>query len=215
MAIPKFEENVNIISQLPNYPGSEGGLTPAEFREKFDEAASLIKEYLNNVLTPELDSLVDVESLLNKVLDATLSMPDKAAQAKAVGDALEKLLPKTGGTVTGALTVPDPTQPGHAANMGYVTGYVDSKRMEFQVTITPEGWTGNGPYTQTVSLEGILESDNPHVGLVPNDSVDIALAQEEAWGLVSRGVTGNGSITFTCYEEKPGVALTIQIEVNR
>lgn len=215
MAIPKFEENVNIISQLPNYPGSEGGLTPAEFRAKFDEAASLIKEYLNNVLTPELDSLVDVEALLNKVLDATLSMPDKAAQAKAVGDALEKLLPKSGGTVTGALTVPDPTQPGHAANMGYVTGYVDSKRMEFQVTLTADGWTGAGPYTQTLPLEGILSTDRPHFGAVYDADLGMNLARKEGFALVDDLDTGDGTVTFTCFEEKPTVSIPIQMEVNR
>ena len=52
MAIPKFDKDIEIISKLPNYPGSEGGLTPEEFRKKFDEAARLIKEYLNDVLTP-------------------------------------------------------------------------------------------------------------------------------------------------------------------
>ena len=43
----------------------------------------------------------------------------------------------------------------------------------------------------------------------------VALAQEESWGYVSRGVTADGSITFTCYEDKPQVDIPLQIEVNR
>ena len=155
-----------------------------------------------------------------KAVDYIRNKPDAAIQkaqdtADAAKSTAEAALPKTGGTVTGALTVPDPTQPGHAANMGYVTGYVDSKRKEFQVTLTADGWTGAGPYTQTLPLEGILSTDRPHFGAVYDADLEMNLARKEGFALVDDLDTGDGTVTFTCFEEKPTVSIPIQMEVNR
>lgn len=215
MALPRFEEDVQIISKIPNYPGSEGGLTPEQFRAKFDEAAQLIKDYLNMTLLPEMDATVDVQALLNNILDTTLSKADKAAQAKAVGEALAKLLPKAGGTMTGALSVLAPTADSHAAPKVYVDDLVEGTYGNWTVSIPASGWTGDGPYSQTISVPGVMASDRPHICLVPADDVIIAETQEAAWSCVSRAVSGDGFITFTCYEDWPEVSLTVQIEVNR
>jgi hypothetical protein len=81
-------------------------------------------------------------------------------------------------------------------------------------TLKANGWSSSAPYTQTVAV-AVTKDDAPHVGLIPDDNTSNAVAQEEAWGCVSRGVTADGSIVFSCYEDKPGVDLQIQIEVNR
>ena len=71
MALTKLEENLNTIENLPDSPTLE----TAELKKKFDESSIKIKEYINEVLTNELDKL------FNKKLD------------------------KTGGTITGNLAV--------------------------------------------------------------------------------------------------------------
>lgn len=89
MAIPKFDSDVAIISKLGDYPRADDALSPDDFKAKFDAAAILIKDYINNVLIKNLDELVDVQALLDGILDTTLSKSDKAAAAKATGDALK------------------------------------------------------------------------------------------------------------------------------
>ena len=91
MAIPKFQVDMEIISKLGDYPGSDNGLTPASFRRQFDLAGIFLKEYINDILLPNLDQLVDVEALLNGILDATLTQADKAAPAKLVGDRINQI----------------------------------------------------------------------------------------------------------------------------
>lgn len=91
MAIPKFEADVEIISKLGDFPGKNDGLTNAGFKAKFDEGAVLFKKYINEVLAPELDKLVDVDALLADLLDDTLTKDDKAAPAKTVSDALKSI----------------------------------------------------------------------------------------------------------------------------
>lgn len=88
MAIEKLNADLEIISKLGDYPLADDGLEPDQFKAKFDAAGMLIKQYINDVLIPSLDELVDVDALLNGILDTTLTKEDKAANAKATGVAL-------------------------------------------------------------------------------------------------------------------------------
>lgn len=58
LVIPFFEEDVDVIQKLDDEPNDVGGLTSAELKAKFDEAAGLIKRYLNEVLVPQLSDTV-------------------------------------------------------------------------------------------------------------------------------------------------------------
>lgn len=88
-------------------------------------------------------------------------------------------------------------------------------RKTFSATISTN-WTGNAaPYTQTVSIAGVASTDMPHVTLVPSSNNDTAISQLEAYGNISRGVAVSGGIKFTCFEDKPEIALPIQVEIIR
>lgn len=90
MAFEKFLADVEILSKLPNVPGSIG-ITPEELKHKCDRAAVLIKDYINNVLYPEIGKSVDVDGAIRDSLDPTLTSEDSPAQAKAVGTAVRGL----------------------------------------------------------------------------------------------------------------------------
>ena len=94
----------------------------------------------------------------------------------------------------------------------YAKDYADGLHKIFAVTVPASGWSASAPYTQTIAVEGILATDTPHWGVVYSDD---ALAEKEAFSVVDDLDTAAGSVTFTCFEEKPGVDLTIQMEVNR
>ena len=145
---------------------------------------------------------------LNKIEDAL------EAHETELGDRLEK----AGGTMTGSIrmsgnAVQELKEPVSSADAA-TKGYVDGKRKTFTATVGT-GWTGSGPYTQTVAVSGILASDMPHVTPVYDADNTTAKAQREAWGCVSRGVAAAGGIQFTCFEDKPETAIPIQIEVMR
>lgn len=96
------------------------------------------------------------------------------------------------------------------------SGGGDSERFVRNAELTVDGWVGEeAPYTQTVNLSEITSNDTPHVCLIAADDNETATAQEEAWGLVRKGVTVGGSIVFICRDGKPEIPLTIQIEVIR
>jgi hypothetical protein len=145
--------------------------------------------------------------------DFIKNKPDAAIQkAQATADSAkataEAALARSGGEMTGALTVLEPEQDANPATKKYV----DAKHMSAEVLLAAAGWKGEGPYTQTIAVEGILATDRPHYGVVYSDSWE---TEKEAFSAVDELDTSDGSVTFTCFEDKPGVDLTIQMEVNR
>lgn len=56
MALTKLEENMDIIQQLDDEPNDVGGLTADQLKAQFDRAGNLVKAYINNTLTAELDA---------------------------------------------------------------------------------------------------------------------------------------------------------------
>lgn len=59
MAFTQLTNNLNIIQALDRFPNTNNGLTYAQLQAKFDEAAGLIKTYLNSTLLAELASTTD------------------------------------------------------------------------------------------------------------------------------------------------------------
>ena len=90
-----------------------------------------------------------------------------------------------------------------------------ASRAFYTATITTT-WTGSAaPYTQSVTVSGILSTDYPHITPVYSTTNSTAIAQKDAWAKVSKATTESGKITFTCFEGKPTTAIPIQIEVMR
>ncbi|MEA4928601.1 MAG: hypothetical protein VB104_07990 [Candidatus Limiplasma sp.] len=81
--------------------------------------------------------------------------------------------------------------------------------------LAADGWTGSGPYTQEVSAAGLLADDVPLADIVLSDTAETAKAQLEAYGLIGRLDAGAGTLTATCYDEQPAVALTLRLKVVR
>lgn len=86
-----------------------------------------------------------------------------------------------------------------------------TERSVSSITLTAAGWTGSGPYTQIVTVSGITSSMTPFISPVFSSASSTAINEKIAWNYVSKAETGSGNITFTCFENKPTVALTLQI----
>lgn len=143
--------------------------------------------------------------------DAYIAIADVQADADTAKEKAENAIPKTGGTMTGALNVLDPTENTNAANKQYV----DGKHKTYTATLYASGWSSAAPYFVAISLPNILAADTPHVSPVYSDDLATAMAQKEAWAMVSRAKTEANKITFYCFEDKPTTDIPIQIEVNR
>lgn len=189
--IPELTADMEVIQKLGRRPNTDDGLTEAGFKAKFDEAGIAIKKFINEKVVPAInDYVVSTDGLLDR----------------------------SGGTMTGAIAMSGNKVTGlgapEADTDAATKGYVDGKRAAYTATLSTT-WTGSGPYTQTVSVSGILATDMPHIMPAYSSNNATAIAQKEAWSKVSKAEAAAGSITFTCFEEKPTAAIPIQIEVMR
>ena len=57
MALPTLNDDLAVISKLDDLPNDVGGLTAADLKAKFDEAAGAIQTYINDTLLPYLESV--------------------------------------------------------------------------------------------------------------------------------------------------------------
>lgn len=76
------------------------------------------------------------------------------------------------------------------------------------------GWSTSAPYSQTVSVSGILASDAPIIGLqIASDaSASTAKTQNTMFSRVDRVITSDGSITAYCYNKLPTADFTVMIK---
>ena len=126
MNIPKFLEDMSIISKLGDNPGADNGLTTSAFRAKFDEAGHAIQNYINNTLIPAINPSVNPESGLS--MAGPINMNKKA--------------------LTGLKT---PTSDEDAVSLGYTKEKLQTKHKSVQVVLPSNGWAN---LKQTVSVDG-------------------------------------------------------------
>lgn len=85
----------------------------------------------------------------------------------------------------------------------------------YTATFYSNSWSANAPYTQTVSVSGILATDTPITDVVLSNSSSTAAQELSSWGNVSKITTAANEITATCFDEVPTVNLNIQMLVIR
>ena len=81
--------------------------------------------------------------------------------------------------------------------------------------IPANGWTDAAPYTQTVPVAGLLETDIPLVDVLLSSAENSATAELVAYSCISRIDTASNAITVTCYRYKPVTNMTLQMKVVR
>ena len=85
----------------------------------------------------------------------------------------------------------------------------------YTVTIPAESWTGEAaPYTNTVTVNGLLTTDAPLVDMIPSETYETAEAESEAYANIYRMVTADNQLTAYA-TEKPAVDISIQIKAVR
>lgn len=136
-------------------------------------------------------------------------MAIKRAGENTISYLLEKIktalggkIDKSGGTMTGALTLSGaPEADLQAANKGYVDAKLASNT---SVTLTASGWSDN---SQTVAAAGVTASNNIIVSPAP-DYISAYIN-----GSIRCTAQSDGALTFVC-STVPTVDITVNLIIN-
>lgn len=79
-------------------------------------------------------------------------------------------------------------------------------------TLSASGWSDTAPYTQTVDAPRMAALYEPIVDIVLTGTAEDKAAQLEAWSSVSEIVTGEGTITAVCLEDRPDCNIQIRLK---
>ena len=132
--------------------------------------------------------------------DAAGNVPVTAQNVGAV--------PTSGGTMTGNLSLPAPSEAAHAVNKAYV----DTTAVA--LSLPGSGWAGDSaPYTQTVTVEGLTDGRRVMVYPAYGDDTDTNLAMRESCACISYAKRSGSNVTITCLEDKPAVDVSIIVEM--
>ena len=111
----------------------------------------------------------------------------------------------SGGTITGTLTVSGTLN---------VTGSATGIKKTYSGTLSTS-WSGSkAPYTQTVSVFGILATDTPILDYTNSGTYATDQNREEGWLNIYRAVTSANRITFYAHA-KPTVSIPFTAQVIR
>lgn len=94
--LTKLLTDLYIISLLDDEPNDVGGMSSAELKAKFDEAANTIKDYINNTLIPELAGNGGAESV---GIDAVPGLTGVSTVQAALAKIEEQMAEMTQGAV--------------------------------------------------------------------------------------------------------------------
>lgn len=174
--------------------------------EKGDPGSVDPSDYYNKT---ETNALLDTK--VDKVSGKGLSTEDytaadKTKLANIESEANKTIVEQTTGTSTSSVMSQDA-----------VTTQLNNKATTnlYTATLLSSGWSSSAPYTQTVSVSGILSTDTPIADVVLDVVTSTAMAQISAWMCVSNIETADGSITAKCFENKPEIDIPIQLKVVR
>lgn len=136
---------------------------------------------------------------------------DGYATESDVDTKLEGYLPKSGGTMTGALTLKgEPTADLQAVTKKYVDDSATSiKAKAHKITLTIAGWDGTAK-TQTVNVTGVLADETKQL-ILPMPAVASMSAYTEA-GIMCTG-QATGKLTFTA-DTVPTASIDVYVTVT-
>lgn len=204
-AIISYDDLEDLIGEM-NFLSTKGGTMEGDIDMDGRKVTGLI------------DPVGDGDAVRKRYVDTTFLKSVNGRRPDESGNVNVDALLRKGGSMAGDIDMAGNGVTGLKAPKNdadaATKSYVDKKRAVFSAVISTE-WAGDEPYTQTVTVEGLLETDMPHVVPVYDADNTTAQAQREAWGCVSRGVAAAGGIQFTCFGDKPEAAIPIQIEVMR
>lgn len=180
------------------------------------DSATAAKTSETNARTSEINALNAAATAVEKAAEATTgasTATTKANEAKKSAEDAEYWARQAQEVGTGDFV----TNTTFNSTIATINSEINKKaeKSVYTATIPTTGWTTAAPYTVDVAIEGILNTDRPHITPIYTGTVETDKAIQEAWNKVDSIVANDGSIRVIAFEETPITEVPVQIEVIR
>lgn len=199
MALSEVVKDMSIIAKLDDEPNDVGGLSAAQLKAKFDEGGEALKEYINEVLLPELAAHTAAQSL-GAVING------EAVTIQGALDLLQQATVQNGNVPTGGEAGQYLRKKSDGLYDLEWAPFRQFARFEFSA----KDWTENssGEFEITVPKD-VHKRASAQFGCYLRHNVDGVL-KANTWavfGTQSRYNETDSSITLSCAEAYAGTAL--------
>lgn len=98
-------------------------------------------------------------------------------------------------------------------NDNYLKKQMETRTRTVELTLPASGWSAAAPYTQSVNVPGLKESDKIQIMSAVTKSTTAATAKswEKMAGMVKAGEALDGRAVFYCLEKKPTVDFNVKL----
>jgi len=184
----------------------------AELERREQEEARILNETARDVAEEDRELAEQERQELSAV--ATMAANTAAEQAKNAADRANEAADRAEELVSGNVpTHANTHQKGGSDEITLAMLGAAAKTVSVAVTLLADGWTGDGPYEQTISVAHLTGSRFENPDVFPEFTEDIE-AEREAWSHVDQVVSAEGALQFTCLAEAPGMDLTLIVKVR-
>lgn len=166
----------------------------------------------NHILITEQENATETKKstlglLLNWIVSKLpIASSDKAGNIKSGGDI-------TVGT-DGTVTVNSVNGKAVKSDVPEDAKFTDTVSANYTAILTADNWSGDtAPYTQTVEMTDITAETSPIIDLSVSDDIDVGKEEIAQWSYITKAVTDENVIVFSCYEDKPTIDLNIKVKV--
>lgn len=192
MAFTRLTDDLDVIQKLPDLPNDTGGLTADQLKAKYDEAANVIKDYINATLLEQLEGENGAQSIG--------IYPVEGVNAEDVQRALEILKGQINDATAGA--IPD--------------GSIDNLKLRDK-TVNTDKIADNAVDTSIIKDEAVTDakivsvSGDKITGLISGDNIPDAsiTADKHADFSVTERKLGAGAVT----EPKIGIGAVVETKI--
>lgn len=140
----------------------------------------------------------DVEKIITQIAARTVGINDSLAPGNTGADTNTWSINKINSTINSGAS-------------GAVDTAVNGLLKVYTVTLTSAGWTGSGPFTQAVTVNGITNKNYEIYTNIPeNYSVANAKNYLKAFGCITFGKTETNKVTFQAYK-KPSINISVRL----
>lgn len=232
----KFDEAVNIIKDYLNavlIPGIEDAIGAGTIEQiagdkLIDESISAAKLASDSVVTRTIgDSAVSTDKLASSSV-TTDKIASKAITAEKISDNAVGTGQLAAGAVNTASIATYAVTSYKIENGAVLTGKIADNAVtaeklaagathEFlEVEFASDAWVGDeAPFTQEVSDARVTANDQPIIDIVySSDAVDTIEAEDEAYALIYKVVTADGTLTAYA-KEKPEIGVKIKMRRDK